>query len=1087
MPVALEIFVKQLEDSGILDGDTLKDFIPPKATPKDGEQLARELVRLKKLTKFQAEEVWRGNGKSLVLGNYVLMEKIGAGGMGQVFKAHHRRMDRFVAVKVLPVSTMKNPATIARFEREVKAAAKISHTNIVAAYDADCANGVPFLVMELVEGSDLSALVKKNGPFSVEKVVHYILQAARGLEAAHKKGIVHRDIKPANLLLDKEGTVKILDMGLARLGCESDCVPQAELTSTGTVMGTVDYMAPEQAVDSKTADARADIYALGCSLFYLLIGKSTYEGDSLMNRMLAHREKPIPSLRAIRSEVPEQLDSIFKRMVAKNVEDRFQTMSDVIADLQRLELGRATVVVIPQLETTIIHSSDTQSLAETEAALTSQAIAATLRPVTAAGKGNKVFIYRAVSAAFIGVLLLAAITISIRTREGNLIVEVDQPNSPVQVWDEAGKVEISQKGVGGKVTISVDPGKQRLKVEKDGITTFGQEFEMVKNGKKEITAKLEPLEVKPEMVGTKPVPVVGEKRPLAFQTPEFEKWMKDVAAMPAETQVEAVRKKLMELNLGFNGDMTPTISEAGVRLMVVTDHIFDISPVKALRGLNDLYCSSNVGHTSKFSDLSPLQGLKLELLNISGTKVRDLSPLKKMPLRYLTFHDTPISDLSPLEGMQLNFVGGNGSRVSDITLLKGMPLKSVEFGNSQVTDLSPLKGIPLTGFFCFNTGVTDLSPLKGMPIENLHAKGCRVTEFSLLQKMPLRFLTIDFKPFRDTELLRSVKTLEQINEKPVAEFWKDEEVRKASFEQWMKEVAALPAEQQVQSVSKKLIELNPGFDGAVTPTIEDSKITAFQFFTDNVTDISPVRALAGVPQLSLIGSSLRKGKLVDISPLQGMRLTSLILQFNEVGNLTPLKGMPLTTLNLYGWGQVKDLTPLQDMPLSYLDLAGQPIRDLEPLKGMLLTFLNLENTQVSDLTPLQDMPLTRLSLLNLQVRNLEPLKDMPLNYLDLRNTQVQDLKSLKGMPLTVLWLGDTQVRDLEPLKGMKLNSLGLPNTQVQDLNLLNGMPLRQLYLDFKPERDTELLRSIRTLETINDTPAAEFWKGVEQKQKGNKP
>src|SRR5579872_2248864 len=164
MPVPLEQFVRHLEESGILASDTLADFLPPKIEPKDAEELARELVRQKRLTKFQAEELWRGKGKSLVLGNYTILEKIGAGGMGQVFKAEHRRMKRIVAVKQLPPAMMKDPAVIARFEREVTAAAKMHHPNIVTAFDADVAGGIHLLVMEYVEGTDLSALVKKSGP-----------------------------------------------------------------------------------------------------------------------------------------------------------------------------------------------------------------------------------------------------------------------------------------------------------------------------------------------------------------------------------------------------------------------------------------------------------------------------------------------------------------------------------------------------------------------------------------------------------------------------------------------------------------------------------------------------------------------------------------------------------------------------------------------------------------------------------------------------------------------------------------------------------------------------------------------------------
>jgi serine/threonine-protein kinase len=332
MAVPLEQFVRQLEDSGIIAGDTLQDFIPPKAAPKDAEELARELVRQKKLTKFQAEEVYRGKGKSLVLGNYALLDKIGAGGMGQVFKAEHRRMHRIVAVKVLPASMMKNSGVVARFEREVTAAAKLSHPNIVAAHDADEANGVHFLVMEFVEGSDLSALVKKQGPLPVDQAVNCIVQAARGLEAAHAEGVVHRDIKPGNLLLDKKGIVKILDMGLARM--HGDAAGQAELTATGAIMGTVDYMAPEQARSTKTADARADIYSLGCSLFYLLTGKATYDGDTLTEKLLAHQSDPIPELRKILPDVPEELEAVFRTMVAKKVDDRYQTVTEVIAALE---------------------------------------------------------------------------------------------------------------------------------------------------------------------------------------------------------------------------------------------------------------------------------------------------------------------------------------------------------------------------------------------------------------------------------------------------------------------------------------------------------------------------------------------------------------------------------------------------------------------------------------------------------------------------------------------------------------------------------------------------------------------------------
>ena len=329
--------------SGLLtveDVSSILSSLPAEKQPQDGEQLARELVRQKKLTKFQAEQIYLGKGKSLVLGNYTILDKLGQGGMGMVLKAEHKRLKRLVALKVLSPAALKTPDALKRFHREVEAAAKLRHTNVVATDDADEAKGTHFLVMEYVEGSDLSALVKKKGPLSVDQALQCILQAARGLEYAHKQGVVHRDIKPANLLLDTSGTVKILDMGLARI--EGDSAGRAELTSTGAVMGTVDYMAPEQALSTKTADARSDIYSLGISLWYLLTGKCAYDGDTLMAKLLAHRDAPIPSLTAVRSEVSPSIDAAFQKMVAKQAKDRYQSMTDVIRDLEACQNGSAS-------------------------------------------------------------------------------------------------------------------------------------------------------------------------------------------------------------------------------------------------------------------------------------------------------------------------------------------------------------------------------------------------------------------------------------------------------------------------------------------------------------------------------------------------------------------------------------------------------------------------------------------------------------------------------------------------------------------------------------------------------------------------
>ena len=224
-----------------------------------------------------------------------------------------------------------------RFQREVEAVAHLSHPNIVVAHDADVADGVPYLVMEYVDGTDLSTLVKARGSLTDFEALHYLDQATLGLEYAHARGIVHRDIKPANLLLDRNGKIKVLDLGLARIN--SVGAGQEELTGTGQVMGTIDFMAPEQAVNPRSADPRSDIYSLGVTLWYLLTGKPMFPGSTQVEKLMAHQIKPVPRLCSVRPELSSAVEMLLDRMVAKQPGDRYQCMSDCRGDIRQCLIG----------------------------------------------------------------------------------------------------------------------------------------------------------------------------------------------------------------------------------------------------------------------------------------------------------------------------------------------------------------------------------------------------------------------------------------------------------------------------------------------------------------------------------------------------------------------------------------------------------------------------------------------------------------------------------------------------------------------------------------------------------------------------
>jgi serine/threonine protein kinase/DNA-binding response OmpR family regulator len=337
--VSKDEFVSNLTLSKLLGEEELQQILEsdPQA---DALGLAHLLLSKGLLTDFQLDLISQGRPKEVRIGNYDILNRLGAGGMGTVFKARHRRMKRIVALKVLSANLCKDRSFVQRFQQEVETIARLGHPNVVMAYDADEDDVGHFLVMEFVDGQDLTSFTEQNHPLPVSVALDCVLQAARGLAYAHSRGVIHRDIKPANLLRDKSGVVKVTDLGLARLNSnDADSSAANGLTQAGGVLGTVDYMAPEQAVDSTTIDYRADIYSLGATLHFLLMGRPPYTGKSVMSVLVKHRESPIPVLSEIRSDVSPDLETIFNKMMAKSLSDRYGSMPEVVSDLEAAVLN----------------------------------------------------------------------------------------------------------------------------------------------------------------------------------------------------------------------------------------------------------------------------------------------------------------------------------------------------------------------------------------------------------------------------------------------------------------------------------------------------------------------------------------------------------------------------------------------------------------------------------------------------------------------------------------------------------------------------------------------------------------------------
>jgi eukaryotic-like serine/threonine-protein kinase len=326
----IESFLQSLQQSNLLDADQLLVAREMARQTDDPRGLARLLLQKGLLTRWQAGQLLIGR-TSFFLGRYRLMDLLGRGGMGSVFLAQHMMMNRTVAVKVISRELSQDPASRERFIEEARAVAALDHPNIVHAYTVDSEGDRYYMVLEYIEGQDLQRTVESRGPLDYPRAADFIRQTADGLAHAHSKGLVHRDIKPSNLLVNPQGVVKILDLGMARLMVARDGGRGTEGSGVRkeSVLGSVDYMAPEQGVQGPDLDHRADIYSLGCTLYYLLTGVPPFSEGTLPERILKHQFADPPGILLKRPGAPRDLVKICEKMMAKDPADRFQSAAEV--------------------------------------------------------------------------------------------------------------------------------------------------------------------------------------------------------------------------------------------------------------------------------------------------------------------------------------------------------------------------------------------------------------------------------------------------------------------------------------------------------------------------------------------------------------------------------------------------------------------------------------------------------------------------------------------------------------------------------------------------------------------------------------
>jgi Leucine-rich repeat (LRR) protein/tetratricopeptide (TPR) repeat protein len=902
------------------------------------------------------------------------VEEIARGGMGTVWRARQRKLNRVVALKLVHESHLPGESAARRFRIEAEASAHLRHRHIVTVYEVGEIGGRYFLSMELLAGGSLADRLRRE-PLSPRSAAELVAKVARAVQHAHEQGVLHRDLKPANILLDDTGEPRVSDFGLARL-VESDHA----LTVSGQILGTPAYMSPEQArgEGGGAVAGASDVYGLGAILYEALTGQPPFSGSSQLEvlRSVAEDEPARPS--SIIARVDRDLETICLKCLEKSPAARYLTALALAEDLERWLAGEpimARSVTTPERVWKWARRHPAWAALWTTLALA--ILTVTVLSILAEHR-------------------MAAVVARLRAAAPAFQAQALQLRDEQKFAEAQQKIELAIALVPENADYHLLLG-QMVQAQLRLPEAAGHFREVLKRrpGDRSATENLKlceqlwPLnhERKSQLLAA----MIAQQR--LAESVLFSRDLGDVSApnqLLINTRVEHLRKLATwrEARIKPLSDGTWKLDLHGLAItelsflegLPISFLDLDYCPVSDLRPLARLPLRVLRIEQTKVVDLAPLRGMRLEELSIKGTKVSDLGPLAGAPLTSLSLAYNPITDLEPLRGMPLAELVLDGCDANDFSLLQDFPLTMLQARDTGLTDLSVLAGKKIKWLYLGNTWITNIEPLRGMPLISLDLGGCRrLSDLSPLTGAPaLKYLLLP-PTVKAWELIRGLPSLKGLGEQPW-EFYGWSWARVPTAGAFLAAHAVeMQAHESVAALEKLLQSLDSDAVRRAARVNFDTAKGAYLIDLAGL-PISDLSILAGLPIYRL---ELARTKVVDLSPLQVTLLESLNVGQTKVADLRPLTGCRmLRRLFIYST-PVTDLSPLAGLDLKQLYMPASQVRDLSPLAGLALEDLCAHQCPIEQVAPLLACPQLRGLSLDRKVPGLADLRAHPsLTHLD---------------------------------------------------------------------------------------------------------